>query len=186
MNRRMLSAALVAVWIAALTGCAGFYYGESYGPTLSGLAQSNLLESSHRSADQLLQSAMPVLDPGQPLLVATLVNVDRLGESSRFGRIVSEQIAGRLVQRGARVVEVKLRDSVALHREQGELLLSREVREVSLAHQAQAVLVGTYAVSARHVYVSLKLVLPEGNMIVAAHNYTVAMDDDLRSLLAAR
>ena len=45
---------------------------------------------------------------------------------------------------------------------------------------------GTYAVSARQVYVSLKLVLPEGNAVVAAHNYAVPLDDDVRSLLAAR
>ena len=68
----------------------------------------------------------------------------------------------------------------------GELLLWRELREVSQAHQAQAVLVGTYAVSARQVYVSLKLVLPEGNAVVAAHNYAVPLDEDVRSLLAAR
>ena len=34
------------------------------------------------------------------------------------------EIAGRMVQRGLRVTEVKLRDNLVLHREQGELLLS--------------------------------------------------------------
>ncbi len=90
-----------------------------------------------------------------PVMVATLVQVDRLSESSRLGRIFSEQIAGRMVQRGVRVVELKLRDSVALQRDQGELLLSREVREVSQSHDAQAVVVGTYAASASALYISL-------------------------------
>lgn len=66
-----------------------------------------------------------------------------------------------MVQRGLRVTEVKLRDVLVLHREQGELLLSREVREVSQAQNAQAVVVGTYAVSASVVYISL-LVNPVG------------------------
>lgn len=176
--------ALLLAATTALTGCAGYYYGDAYGPTLGSMVRGNLVDSSHSAADRLLQDTS--MDPRQPLLVATLVNVDRLGESSRFGRIVSEQITGRMAQRGVRVVELKLRDSVVMHREQGELLLSRELREVSQAHQAQAVVVGTYAVSARQVYVSLKLVLPEGNAVVAAHNYAVPLDDDVRSLLAAR
>eukprot|EP01041_Mallomonas_annulata_P040397 gene40397-64290_t len=108
-------------------------------------------------------SAVAILDANQPVLVATLVNVDRLNESSRLGRIFSEQIAGRMVQRGLRVTEVKLRESLVLHRDQGELLLSREAREVSQAQNAQAVVVGTYAMSASMLYLSLKLVNPMGN-----------------------
>lgn len=184
MMRRATMAALLAAGAMALTGCAGYYYGENYGPTLSGVLQSGLVDASERAIDRLLQDIM--VDPRQPVLVSTLVSVDRLGESSRFGRIVSEQIAGRMTQRGLRVVELKLRDSVVMHRDQGELLLSRELREVSQAHQAQAVLVGTYAVSARQVFVSLKLVLPEGNTVVAAHNYAVPLDEDVRSLLLVR
>lgn len=184
MRRRTTLGLLLAAGAASLTGCAGYYYGENHGPTLGSMVRGNLVQASHGAADRLLQDAM--LDPRQPVLVGTLVNVDRLGESSRFGRIVAEQIAGRMAQRGLRVVEPKLRDSVAMHREQGELLLSRELREVGQAHQAQAVLVGTYAVSARQVYVSLKLVLPEGNTVVAAYDYAVALDEDVRSLLAAR
>ena len=118
-------------------------------------------------------------------MVATLVQVDRLSESSRLWRIFSEQIAGRMVQRGVRVVELKLRDSVALQRDQGELLLSREVREVSQSHDAQAVVVGTYAASASALYISLKLVTPVGNTVVAAHNYAVPMDENVRVLLAS-
>jgi len=184
MMRRTTLALLLAAAAASLTGCAGYYYGENYGPTLGSMVRGNLVQSSNGATDQLLKD-LP-LDPRQPVLVGTLVNVDRLGESSRFGRIVSEQIAGRMVQLGVRVAELKLRDSVAMRVEQGELLLSRDLREVSQAHQAQAVLVGTYAVSPRQVYVSLKLVQPEGNTVVAAYNYAVALDEDVRGLLAAR
>ena len=122
----------------------------------------------------------------QPVLVATLVHLDRLTESSRLGRMFSEQIAGRMVQRGLKVTEVKMRESLLLQRDQGELLLSREVREVSQAQDAQAVVVGTYAVSASVVYISLKLVNPVGNTVVAAHNYAVPMDENVRALLTGR
>ena len=156
------------------------YYGDKPGATWF---PTDLIEANHRAVDALLANAP--LDAQHPVMVATLVQVDRLGESSRLGRIFSEQIAGRMVQRGVRVVELKLRDSVALQRDQGELLLSREVREVSQSHDAQAVVVGTYAASASALYISLKLVTPVGNTVVAAHNYAVPMDENVRVLLAS-
>lgn len=164
----------------AASGCARFYYGARAG----GSGSADLVESSYHAADMLLQGAP--LDPAQPVLVATLVNIDQLQESSRLGRLVSEQIAGRLAQRGVRVTELKLRDTLAMRPGQGELLLSRELRDVSKAQAAQAVVVGTYAVSSSAVYVSVKRVNPNGNAVVAAYDYALPMDDNLRGLLANR
>ena len=182
---------VVVATAALLSGCASsYYYGESAGGSggggfgLGAAPRTSIITANHAAADMLLQTAP--LDREHAVLVATLVNVDRLNESSRLGRIFSEQIAGRLVQRGYPVTELKLRENVAMQREQGELLLSRELRDVSRAHDAQAVVVGTYAVSASILYVSIKLVKPEGNMVVAAHNYAVPMDDNVRALLAGR
>ena len=169
-----------AAALIGLTGRSSFYYGDKPGATWF---PTDLIETNHRAVDALLANAP--LDAQHPVMVATLVQVDRLSESSRLGRIFSEQIAGRMVQRGVRVVELKLRDSVALQRDQGELLLSREVREVSQSHDAQAVVVGTYAASASALYISLKLVTPVGNTVVAAHNYAVPMDENVRVLLAS-
>lgn len=176
--------AAAALALGTLQGCEtspmhSYYYGGG-----SGGARTNLIEVNERAADALLQTAP--LDARQPVLVATLVNVDRLTESSRLGRMFSEQIAARLVQRGLRVTEVKLRDNLLLQRDQGELLLSREVREVSQAQDAQAVVVGTYAASNTVVYINLKLVNPVGNTVVAAHSYAVPMDENVRALLAGR
>ena len=169
-----------AAALIGLSGCSSFYYGDKPGATWF---PTDLIETNHRAVDALLANAP--LDAQHPVMVATLVHVDRLSESSRLGRIFSEQIAGRMVQRGVRVVELKLRDSVALQRDQGERLLSREVREVSQSHDAQAVVVGTYAASASALYISLKLVTPVGNAVVAAHNYAVPMDENVRVLLAS-
>ncbi|MBX9833973.1 MAG: hypothetical protein K2X78_13115 [Burkholderiaceae bacterium] len=186
------SGVAVIATAALLSGCASsYYYGDSAGGSggaggfgLGSAPRTSIITANHAAVDMLLQTAP--LDREHAVLVATLVNVDRLNESSRLGRIFSEQIAGRLVQRGYPVTELKLRDSVAMQREQGEMLLSRELREVSRAHDAQAVVVGTYAVSATILYVSIKLVKPDGNMVVAAHNYAVPMDDNVRALLAGR
>ena len=183
--RRALWCSAAVLATLGIQGCASnpvstYYYGDRTG----GGVRTDLIEVNERATDALLLHA--VLDANQPVLVATLVNVDRLNESSRLGRIFSEQIAGRMVQRGLRVTEVKLRESLVLHRDQGELLLSREAREVSQAQNAQAVVVGTYAMSASMLYLSLKLVNPMGNHVVAAHSYAVPVDENVRMLLTGR
>ncbi|MBY0454974.1 MAG: hypothetical protein K2Q11_08870 [Burkholderiaceae bacterium] len=178
MKRRTMALSLLAATLA-LPGCAQYYYGEHAGDSHTALVDTN-----HAAIDRLLQDAP--LDPSRAVLVATVVSVDRLDESSRLGRTLSEQLAGGLVQRGVRVVEPRLRDNLAISVVQGELLLSRELRDLSRAHNAQAVLVGTYSVSARAVYVSIKLVHPVGNVVVAAVDYVLPMDDNVRGLLWAR
>ena len=54
------------------------------------------------------------------------------------------------------------------------------------SHPAQAAVVGTYAVSAHQVFVSLKLVRPQGNEVVAAYDYALPMDGNVRALLMGR
>lgn len=187
MKRCVLLAACL-LGAAALPGCAGYYYGEKYGPTLGttvdAMLRGNLVEASYRATDALLQTV--VLDPAQPVVVATLVNVDRPSGSSRLGRIVAEQIAGRMVQRGVLVAEMTLRDAPVVPRDQGEPLPSRALREAVRAQGAQAVVVGTYAVSARQLYISLKLIGAPGHAVLAAHDYAVPIDEDVRALLAAQ
>lgn len=186
---RWLVLAGCALGVAALPGCAGYYYGDKYGPTLGStvdsMLRSNLVEASHRATDALLKTV--TLDAQQPVLVTPLVNMDQRSEPSQLGAVVAEQIAGRLVQRGVRVTALKWQEPVAVQqRHPGEQLSQRAWPEVGRAHGAQAVVVGTYAASARQVYVSLKLVLPESHAVVAAHDYVVPMDDDVRALLRAQ
>lgn len=191
---RMLAAvAVTVVATAALTGCAEFYYGEAaQGGAVGGDSGSAstksavyLMDANYRAIDALLTQT--VLDPQAPLLVGTVVQVDRVGESSRLGRLLAEHLSARLTQRGLRVTELKLRENLLMHPVQGELLLSREARDVSRSSSAQAVLVGTYATSMATLYVSLKLVQPTGNTntVLAAYDYVLPMDGNVRSLLSA-
>ncbi len=183
-RRRSLGgiAALAAASLcaSALPGCASFYYGSA-----AGAAPVDLVEADYAAVDALLLQSPP-LNPALPVMVATIVQIDRLSESSRLGRLVSEQLAGRLVQRGLRVTELKLRETLAMRSGQGQLLLSGEARDVVKSQAAQAVLVGTYAVSPRAVFISLKLVHPAGNVVLAAYDYALPMDATVRGLLQAQ
>ena len=173
MKRRTALAALGGVAVLALAGCA----------QMPGTPPSaDLIALNRAAADALLENGR--LDPAQPLLVASFVNLDRLDESSRLGRLFSEQVGGRLSNRGYAVVELKLRDSLFFKQGQGALLHTREVTQVVRAHQAQAVVVGTYTASPTMLYVSLKLVGADRNLVLAAHDYALPMDTNVRGLLS--
>ena len=173
--------AALGLLAGAATGCAQYYYGPGHDRPDIARPATDLVARNHEAADALLAQAP--LDPAQAVLVGTVVQVDRLDESSRLGRVISEQVAGRLTRRGLRVTELRLRETLAMRPGQGALLLSREAYEVGQAHAAQAVLVGTYAVSAQAVYVSLRVVAPQGNAVLAAHDYVLPMDGNVRAML---
>ena len=164
--------------LALLAGCASFA-----GPKVND-AEDNLMQANYGAVDQLLQGNAMVrtLNKHQPIIVASLVNIDDLN-SSRLGRMLSEQLATRLTKSGFSVVELKLRDSIFVKQLQGELLLSREIKDITLSHRAQAVLVGTYAVSNGRVYITIKLVGMGDNLVISAHDYVLPLNSNVRSLL---
>lgn len=148
--------------------------------------ESNLVQSSEDAATALVNQLGPNLRPDQPLIVASFVNVDHLDESSTLGRMLAEQMASSLTRQGLPVVELKLRDSLFIQEGSGEFMLSRELQHISQSHQAQAVVVGTYAIGRQSVYVTSRLVRVADNRILAASDYRLPMDADVRALVGAK
>lgn len=177
------TAAALAVLTAALAlpGCARYYYGAH---TDAGFS-TDVVAANYQGVDVLLQW-MP--QPQQPprVLVATLVPVDPQAQNSRLGRLFAEQIAGRLAQRGYAVTEFKGgSEDVARPPLSNGAPLPSALQAASQQYGVQAVVWGTYAVSQRTLYVSLKMFALDST-VLAASDYALPMDDDVRRLLAAR
>lgn len=150
-------------------------------PAVDEDVKTNLIDINYKAADALLKGVK--LDPRLPLLVATFVNLNELSESSALGRLCSEQVGSRIAQLGYPVKELKLRENLFMKQSQGALLLSREVHDISQTQAAQAVIVGTYTSSGKMLYISVKLVIPEGNVVLSAHDYAMPIDANLKGLL---
>ena len=164
--------------------CALFLTACSTGPTYQDAQISEFTQSNYAAVDKLVSgTAVPVVKD-VPLLIATIVNIDALNQSSRFGRLISEQVATRLTQLGYNVVEMKLRSDVYIKEGTGEMLLSRDVRDLSKSYNAQAVVVGNYAVAAGYVYLTLKTVTVTDNRVVGAVNYLLPLTENNKALLA--
>jgi TolB-like protein len=137
-----------------------------------------LIDASYKAAESLMkQAAKHRLDASKPILVASFVSIDHVQHSSTLGRLVAEQIKSRVAQLGYKVIEIKLRDSVFVQEGSGELLLSREILEISQIHNAHAVIVGTYGTipEARQTFVNTQLIQAQDNVILAAHDFTLPM-----------
>jgi TolB-like protein len=163
-------------------------------PTWADAASDEFIPANQRAADALIEESRKWinhlqgrgLDWSAPIIIATLVNINALEESSGFGRMVAEQISGQFSRRGYSMLEMKFRENVYMKQDVGELLLTREIKQVATNHKAQAVIVGTYAESDRFVFVNLKLIRPADNIVIASHDYAVPVNRMVRSLLGRR
>ncbi len=162
---QVLKVFCIILLFTGLCGCAG-----------------DLIRSSYRATDNLVFQATPPLIPNQPILIATFVNIDNLEESSTFGRTISEYIGSRLAQHDYRVVEMKLRNSIFI-KDDGEFFLSRELKNISTKHNAQAVVVGTYSVAENVVYVSARMIRPSDGIIITSYAYKIPLNDNTKKML---
>jgi len=179
MKRVMATLAVVALLV--LPACS-----RSAPRIVEPTAANDMIFSSYAAADRLVQTSQGRLDRTKPVLVTSLVSINRLERSSGLGRVIGEQISSRLVSSGYSVAELKLRSSILIEEGKGEFILSRDVRDISRSRGAQAVIAGTYAVGADSVYVNVRLIRASDSKILSSYDYTLRMDDNILYLVGAR
>ena len=182
MKRRHLLTAVGASLL--LAGCIGNRLPRNYSSaSYDSVAQSELIAANYKAADALLAQAGTQLAHQHPVIVATLVNINALEESSPLGRLISEQVGARLAQNGHRVVELKIRQKLYMKRNEGELMLTREIKDIARQQDAQALVIGTYTEGADRVFINMKLTQIETNLTLAAVDYALPLDMNIRALL---
>lgn len=144
----------------------------------------NIISDSYRAADVLLDRAPDEVTRETPFLVTSFVNINDLEESTTFGRLLSEQIASKIAQKGYRVKEIKLSDgSLFVIKGSGEFVLSRRLENIRSSFSSNYVIVGTYSVGYESVYVSSRIVRIEDSVIVSSYDFKIRGDDDLWELI---
>lgn len=147
-------------------------------------AASNKFVGANRDAINKMMAGFDLGPTGNtPVLVATVVNINDMRRSAPLGRTLSEQYASHMVNAGFNVKEMKLRGDVFVKEETGELLLSREIKDIARSHNAEMVLVGTYSAAANFTYVSLKFVRTEDSRIIRSYDYALPNDKDVTKML---
>lgn len=178
--RTLLTTLLWALLLTSVAGCTG------QGPVnYSQETPVDLVAELQAAAKALLRDANRI-SSRKPVLTTTLVNIDDLQQASTFGRQATEVFGSEIARAGIPVIELKMRDTIFIREGTGELGLSRELRHLFQAHDAQAVLVGTYAIGGNTLYVNARLIQTADNLILASHNFSLPLNRDIRALLMVR
>lgn len=186
-SRRLavLWAGLLAVSLAACAHRPGPPVADPLPPPIPlALSADPLTRANEEAADRLVLHARAAgVDERALILIASLVALDDIKTSSPLGRLVAEQVAGRLVQHGLGLKDVRLRDALVIRPDQGELILSRDAQELARQHQAQFALIGAYTRAREATRISLRLVRLDDARVIAAANYAVEVDERTNPLL---
>ncbi len=145
----------------------------------------NIITLGDKIAENLVENATPPLipmHPTRPILTSTFVTTDDLTQTSRFGRLLQTHIGTSFVQRKYTVKEINLRHTMEIQVGEGEKMLSRDLDLIEQKQAAQAILVGTYSLNNRILYINAKLVDPKSRNILSAESYRLCMDDNLLAL----
>ncbi len=172
MNQRFLRGGLLSLTL--LLGACNSAYDTGF---------DEIIQTNRAAANNLIRMAGDEIQPGANIIAASFADIDDLTRSSSFGRVASQQLVSQLTAAGYAVKEMLLRNSVYISASQGEFLLSREISEISTEHDAQAVLVGTYAVGENNVFVTARLIRTADSVILASHDYAIPYTRDMRILL---
>jgi nucleotide-binding universal stress UspA family protein len=158
---------------ASLSGCAT---PRDYEPG----PEDTIIAANYAAADQLRAKLGSGLSTHQPIAVAP-VSPDAYAPTA-LSRLIAEQVSSRLSEAGYRVVSAKLKSPAAAY---GLSSSGPEIRDTASALNAEAVIVGTYAVGAYSVYVSLKVIRTADNIVLAAHDYVLPLTRNVWHLLEA-
>ncbi len=174
---------LCTIFFIIVAGCNGVQYLQNQAlDPLVDMHESNLVRISYNITDRLVDNLHIPLNQKQPILVASYVDIKHMEQSSNFGRVMAECISSRLAQKGYAVIEIKLRDSLYIKEKAGEFLLSRKIKDMTATHNAQAVVVGTYARARADIYVSSRVVQSKDGKIISSCDYRLPLTSNLVSM----
>jgi hypothetical protein len=142
-----------------------------------------------RSAVKSLIEGIPDIYKAEAILVGTVVDANQVGASAALGRMLTEQIQAGMVASRYGVIELRLREDVAIRETAGELLLSRDVQELAetkgkpKTQSVALVVMGTYSAAETVTFVHLKAIRTKDGVIESTSEFTIPNDANVRKLL---
>jgi len=119
----------------------------------------------------------------QPVVVTTFVDLNNLNKSSIFGRILAEEVLNELHKAGFTVSEIRKGKDIFIRQELGELILSRNAREVLGRSSARAILAGTYVATEKSIIINARLIDVNSPLILSSSSYTLKMNKEFEKML---
>ena len=148
-------------------------------------AESKILKARVKELErQLVVNARESIADEYVLTVNSFVNLNNLYKTSSLGRYISEQLIGDLQMSGIEVIDVRKAAGIMIHEKAGEYGLSRDMRELSYIHTAQAMIVGTYTYADGQIFLNARLLRNNDGMVLSNASLAFDLDPLTRRLLA--
>ncbi|MDH4321421.1 MAG: FlgO family outer membrane protein [Desulfobulbaceae bacterium] len=170
--------AVLALALGALAGCATVKSGGTASiktPDFFGIADD--------LAVQLKLNSKYTLSSNRRLLLTTVVNIDDFYQTSRFGRTLTDALAGRLFRNGFGIVEIRKASHLMVREGSGELMLTRDTTLMAAEQNIEAVVVGTYSLTPNSVIVSLRMIEPDTRQVLSVADMEIQRSGNINHLL---
>ena len=136
-------------------------------------------------AQQLTHNFQHGKATGMSLMLTTVVDIDDLYDTSRFGRTLTEALATRLFRQGFGVVEVRKAGELLIKGDSGELMLSRDASLLAREHQVHGVVVGTYSLTPQTVIVNVRILDAASQDVLSVAGLEIQRSGSINHLLAS-
>jgi TolB-like protein len=175
----MMKLMAAVIFLTVLAGCANSPPSSSYYSDTAVRQRAverasepgrRIIEANYQAIDRLNASLALPFDPVRPILVTTIVDIDRLESSSTIGRVIASNAVSRLNSFGFKVIQLESGKTLKMNKE-GATFLSRDIQNLVANNEAQAIIVGTYAASQNSIIVHLEVI--SNNDILAAVDYEI-------------
>ena len=132
-----------------------------------------------------LTSGMRGAGGGQRLILTTVVDLDNLYTTTRFGRTLTEALSTSLFRHGFGVVEIRKAAELLIRDNRGELMLTRDVKLLAKQQRVAAILTGTYSLTPTTVILNLKLLDAGSQQVLSVAGLELQRSRTINHLLAA-
>jgi len=171
----------LAVSLALLTGCAPAVH---TGGTAS-VVTPDFFGLGEEVAQQLARNFHHGKATGMSLMLTTMVEVDNLYATSRFGRTFTESLSTRLFRHGFGVVEIRKASEVLVKNNSGELMLSRDAKMLAKEQRVHGIVVGIYSLTPQTVILNVRILDAASQDVLSVAGVEIQRSGNINHLLAA-
>ena len=115
-------------------------------------------------------------------IVTSFINLNKLSETTPFGRLVAENVIHELQVRKWKVFEVRLTKDVVVN-EAGEFSLSRDVKKIRELYKVGGIVTGTYSVAGNHVIVNARVIDINSGLVSSSAQIQMPINSFVSALL---
>lgn len=145
-----------------------------------------LIEINHDAGDILYSNIkQSELSKYSPVYVKPFTNQNNPDDKAIFGKVMTEQVVDRLVQRGLLITTGNPSESEYNYPKGFDPTSYQTVNEKKMDKlpPRSAMLSGTYVIGDDYIYMSAKIIRLIDNVVVSGHNWTLPINDNVRQLL---